>query len=70
MAQLHQREDRLRVDRHVLLAALDPVARKKLVVVLDDSVVDTYHAAVANGVVVAPDLRVALRVVADMEKRL
>ena len=54
---LHEREDRLRVDGHLRLGALDAVAREQRVVVLDDAVVDPDDGAVPDRVVVRLDLR-------------
>jgi hypothetical protein len=47
--------------------ALDPVTREKIVVVLDDAVVNADDGAVPNRVVVDLDVGVALRVVANVQ---
>lgn len=70
LAQLHEREDRLRVDGHVRLGALDAVAGEKRIVVQHDPVVDADHGAVADGVVVRLDVRVTLREIAHVDERL
>ena len=70
LAELHEREDRLGVDRHLRLRALDPVPREELVVVGDDAVVDADDRAVTDGMVVGLDVRVALREIADVDQRL
>ncbi len=68
--RLDEREDHLRVDGHLGLVTLDAVACEELLVVRDDPVVDARHGAVADGVVVRGDRRVALRVVADVDEHL
>src|SRR5205085_10969568 len=65
---LGEREDRLGVDGHLGLGALDAVAVEDLLVVEDDPVVDADDGAVADRVVVRLDRRVALRIVADVEQ--
>ena len=70
LAEFHEREDRLRVDGHLRLRALDPVPREKLVVVGDDPVVDPDDRAVTDGVVVGLDVRVSLGEVPDVDQRL
>ena len=67
---LREREDRLGVDGHLRLRALEAVAGEDLVVVLDDPVVDPDDGAVPDRVVVRLDRRVALRVVADVDEHL
>ena len=51
-------------------SALEAVAGEDLVVVHDDPVVDADHRAVADGVVVGLDRRMALGVVADVDEQL
>ena len=68
-AQLHEGEDRLRVDGHLGLGSLDAVAGEELVVVLDDAVVDANDAAVPDRVVVRRDLGVTLGEVPDVDER-
>src|SRR5207249_4179493 len=58
--RLRQREDRLRVDRHLRLGALEAVLEHQFVVVEDDPVVDADHGTVADRMVVGLDPRVAL----------
>ena len=67
---LDEGEDRLGVDRHLGLGALEAVLGKDLLVVRDDPVVDPDHAAVANGVVVGRERRVAFGVVTDVDEEL
>ena len=67
---LGQREDRLRVDGHGRIRALEAVPREQLLIVLDDAVVDADDGSVADGVVVGLDRRVALRVVAHVDEHL
>ena len=67
---LGEREDRLGVDGHLRLGALEAVLLHQLVVVEDDPVVDADDGAVADRMVVGLDPRMALRVVADVEERL
>jgi hypothetical protein len=69
-AQLHEREDRLRVDRHLRLGTRDPVPLEQLVVVGDDPVVDPDDRAVPDRVVVRGDVRMALREVSDVDEGL
>jgi RNA polymerase primary sigma factor len=69
-AQLHEREDGFRVDGYLRRGALDPVPGEQLVVVLDDTVVNTDDAAVSDRVVVHLDVGMPLRVVADVQQRL
>ena len=66
--QLHQREDRLGVDGHVALGALEPVPGEHVVVVLDDAVVDSHHGRRAGSDGCSRDLRVTLRVVAHVDE--
>ena len=68
--EFHEREDRLGVDRHLGLGALDAIASEKRVVVQHDPVVDADDCAVANGMVVRRDVRVTLREVAHVDQRL
>ena len=68
--RLGDREDHLGVDGHVALGPLEAVAGHQLVVVEDRAVMDSDDRAVAHGVVVRGDPRVALRVVADVEQNL
>ena len=70
LAKLHEREDRLRVDRHLRLRALDPVPGEELVVVGDDAVVHADDRAVPDRVVVGLDVRMAFREVPDVDERL
>ena len=67
---VHEREDRLRVDGHLRLLALETVPGEDLLVVEDDPVVDADHGAVPDGVVVGGDSRMALRVVAHVDESL
>ena len=57
---LHEREDRLGVDRHLRLLAADPVAGEERIVVLDHAVVDPDDSAVPDRVVVRGNLGVTL----------
>ena len=63
-------EDRLGVDGHLGLLALEAVPGEDLLVVQDDPVVHAFHRAVADGVVVGGDPGVALCVVAHVDERL
>ena len=63
-------EDHLGVDGHLGLGALEAVPRHQLVVVQDRAVVDAGDRAVTDRVVVRGDLRMALRVVADVQEDL
>jgi len=67
---LGEREDRLGIDGHVRLGALEPVRLHQLVVVEDDPVVHPDDRTVADGVVVCLDGGVALGVVADVDENL
>ena len=68
--RLDEREDRLGVHGHVGLGPLESVGEHLLVVVDDDPVVHPDDRAVADGMVVGLDRRVALRVVTDVDQRL
>ena len=67
---LGEREDRLGVDGHLRLGALEAVAREDLLVVDDDPVVDPDDRAVPDRVVVRLDRGMALRVVAHVDEHL
>ena len=67
---LGEREDRLGVDRHLRLGALEAVPFDQLVVVDDDPVVHADDGAVADRMVVGLDPGVALRVVAHVDQGL
>jgi hypothetical protein len=67
---LGEGEDRLRVDGHAGLRALEAVRREDLLVVDDDPVVDADHRSVADRVVVGSQAGVALRVVAHVDEHL
>ena len=67
---LGEREDRLRVDGHVRMGALEAVAGEDLLVVDDDPVVDPDDRAVPDRVVVRLDRGMALGVVADVHEHL
>ena len=67
---LDEREDRLGVDGHPGLGALEAVPREDLLVVRDDPVVDPDDRPVADRVVVGGERRMALGVVADVEEGL
>ena len=67
---LHECEDRLRVDRHLRLRALDPVAAQESIVVLDHAVVNADNSTVSDRMVVRLDLGVPLGVVANVDERL
>ena len=69
-SKLHEREDRLGVDRHVWLCALDVIASEQRIVVQHDSVVDADDRAVPDGVIVRLDVRVTLCEVAHVNQRL
>ena len=66
--QLHQREDRLGVDRHLGLRPLDAVLGEDLLVVDDDPVVDPDHRAVPDRMIIGEDGGVALGVVAHVHE--
>ena len=68
--ELHQREDRLRVDGHLGLGPVEPVTGEELLVVLDDAVVNPDHRSVADRMVVGDDRRVTLREVANVDEGL
>src|SRR5438128_284954 len=70
LGMLGESEDRLRVDRHLRMRALETVPLEDLLVVEDDPVVDAHDGAVTDGVVVRLDRRMALRVVANVDQRL
>ena len=46
LANLHEGEDRLRVDRHLSVLSREAVALEQLIVVLDETVVDAHDGAV------------------------
>ena len=66
----HQGEDDLRVDGHVRFGTVEAPLREELLVVLDDAVVDPDDGAVADGMIVGREGRVALRVVAYVDEHL
>ena len=70
LVRLGEREDGLRVDRHLRLGTLEAMQFHQLVVVEDDPVVDADDGAVADRVVVGLDPRVTLRVVTDVDQGL
>ena len=70
VGQLGEGEDRLGVDGHPGLGALETVRGEDVVVVQDDSVVDPDHRPVPDGVVVRLDRGMALGVVADVHQDL
>ena len=65
---LGQGEDHLGIDGHLRLGALEAITGHQRVVVVDVAVVDPEDGAVADGVVVRIDPRVALGVVADVDQ--
>jgi hypothetical protein len=67
---LDEGEDRLGVDRHLGLVALETVLGEDLLVVRDDPVVDADDPTVADGVVVGRKSGVALGVVTDVDEEL
>ena len=67
---LGEGEDRLGVDGHLRMRALEAVAGEDLLVVDDDPVVDPDDRAVPDRVVVRLDRRMALRVVANVHEHL
>ena len=67
---LGEGEDRLGVDRHLGMCALEAVVGEDRLVVDDDPVVDPDHRAVADRVVVRLDRRMPLGVVAHVHEHL
>ena len=70
VGELGEGEDRLGVDGHRGLGALEAVRGEDVVVVEDDPVVDPDHRPVPDGVVVGLDPGMALGVVADVHQDL
>ena len=69
-APVHERKDRLGIDRHPGLGALDPVALEDLLVVRDPTVVDADDCPVPDRMVVGEQGGVALRELAHVDERL
>ncbi len=70
LPNLHEGEDRLRVDRHLRLRPVDPVAGEELVVVGDDPVVHADDSPVPDRMVVRLDVRMTLREVPNVDEGL